>query len=218
MNPTDAQPRPGVPAPNRLRRGVKLAALAALALSLVAILGVAGLLAASLPRRDGTLTLAGLGAELTIERDALGVVTVSAKDRRDVAFATGYVHAQDRYFQMDLARRYAAGELSELFGAPALASDRRARVHRFRDVARRSVARLSRQDQALLDAYTGGVNAGLDDLKARPFEYLLLRLKPAPWRAEDTALVILSMFMNLQDTGEHEAKLGLMHEELAPAL
>ena len=77
----------------------------------------------SLPPLDGKRAVAGPTGEVAIERDALGVVTIIGRSRTDVAFATGFAHAQDRFFQMDLGRRMAAGRLSELFGDAALDTD-----------------------------------------------------------------------------------------------
>lgn len=93
---------------------------------------------ASLPRLDGQAQLSGLAAGVTVSRDALGVPTIEASSRIDVARATGWIHAQDRFFQMDLLRRKAAGELAELFGPAALPLDREARMHGFRRLAGRS--------------------------------------------------------------------------------
>src|ERR1700748_2957984 len=110
---------------------------AALALALLLLLGLACLaLRGSLPRLDGSLAQAGLSAPVHISRDARGVPTIEAASRSDLAFATGFLHAQDRFFEMDLSRRLAAGELSELFGRVALGQDRQARLFRFRSVAR----------------------------------------------------------------------------------
>src|SRR5204863_8063532 len=129
--------------------------------------------------------------------------------------ATGFLHAQDRFFQMDLARRRAAGELAALVGARALALDHEIRIHRFRAEAQRAVAMVAAQDRVVLDAYTSGVNAGLEALASPPFEYLVLRQTPMAWRAEDTFLVVLSMFVTLQDTGgSYETTLGTMHDIL----
>src|SRR6185436_11056115 len=116
-------------------------------------------------------------------------------------------------------RRRAAGELAELFGAGAVDLDRRVRIHRFRPLARRVVAQASAEERALAEAYTEGVNAGLASLRAAPFEYVALRLDPVPWRAEDTVLVALAMFLTLQDEdGRVESNLGVMAELLPPAL
>jgi penicillin amidase len=198
-----------------MRRIALVALLVILGLPLAAV--VAGVLAlrGSLPALDGDLELPGLAAEARVERDALGVATVTARDRLDAARATGFLHAQERFFQMDLARRRAAGELAELVGIRALPVDRDTRVHRFRAVAERARDLLATSDHALLDAYTEGVNAGLEALDAAPFEYLILRQTPAPWRQEDTLLVVLSMFLTLQDDdASHEATLGTMRDVL----
>ena len=132
----------------------------------------------------------GLAGPASIERDAGGVVTVRARRRTDAATATGFVHAQDRFFQMDLLRRSAAGELSALVGGAAVEIDSARRLHRLRSVARRVVELVPDHERELLDAYARGVNAGLDALAVRPPEYLLLRARPARWRPEDTVLAI----------------------------
>jgi penicillin amidase len=202
-----------------MRRHVRRALLAGLALLTLA--AVAGFvwgrreLRASLPQIDGQIRLAGLSAPVIVTRDALGIPTVVGATREDVARATGFLHAQDRFFQMDLARRRAAGELSELVGARALPVDRQIRIHRLRDEARRALALLSRRDRSILDAYTAGVNAGLHSLGARPFEYHILMHAPEDWRPEDSLLVVLSMFITLQDwEGSYESTLATMYEVL----
>ena len=172
-------------------------------------------LRASLPQLDATRQVAGLSAPVRITRDALGVPMIRGRSRVDVARATGFLHGQERFFQMDLARRRAAGELSALVGIRALAVDREIRVHRFRAEAQRAAAALPPEDRALLDAYTAGVNAGLTSLGGSPFEYLLLRQTPQPWLAEDSLLVVLSMFITLQDPqGLYESTLGTMRDVL----
>jgi penicillin amidase len=120
---------------------------------------------------------------------------------------------------MDLARRRAAGELSALVGPRALALDREIRIHRFRAEAQRAVSLMQPAGRAMVDAYAEGVNAGLRALAAPPFEYLVLRQDPAPWRADDTLLVVLSMFVTLQDTdGSYEAALATMADVLPPEM
>src|SRR4051812_42749983 len=94
----------------------------------------------SLPQLDGKIAIAGIGSPLTIERDVDGLVTITASNRTDLAFATGYAHGQDRLFQMDLLRRVASGELSELIGKDFVTMDRRLRRHNFRSVAKQVVA------------------------------------------------------------------------------
>src|SRR4029078_276793 len=114
----------------------------------------------SLPRIDGSLPAPGLAQAATVARDAAGRPVITARSRADLAFATGYAHAQDRFFQMDLARRLAAGELSELFGPVALKQDTRARRFAFRAVARRVIESAPPEERALIEAYARGVNAG----------------------------------------------------------
>jgi len=173
----------------------------------------------SLPQLDGRRQLPGLTAAVRITRDALGIPTVHAFNRFDAARATGFLHAQDRFFQMDLARRRAAGELSALVGARALPLDRDIRIHRFRAEAQRAVGLLAAADRELLDAYAAGANAGLQALEAPPFEYLVLRQTPAAWKPEDSLLVVLSMFVTLQDDdGSYEATLGTMQQRLPAAM
>jgi penicillin amidase len=190
-------------------------------LALVVVVALAGAmwarseLRASLPRLDGRLELKGLSAPVEISRDRLGVPTIRGGNREDVARATGFVHAQDRFFQMDLARRRAAGELAALVGPRALEADRDIRIHRFRIEAQQALAQLGPRDRAIVDAYTEGVNAGLRALDTPPFEYAVLRQEPESWRAEDSLLVVLSMFIILQDSdGSYESTLGTMHDVL----
>jgi penicillin G amidase len=181
-----------------VRRRWLLALGVAGTLVVVAALAIVLLFRASLPRLDGRETLAGISAPVIIERDALGVPTLTAASRDDLAFATGFVHAQDRFFQMDLARRLAAGELAELVGSAAVPLDRSARLYRFRSVARQVLASAPAEQRALLVAYTRGVNSGLRHLASRPWEYWLLGAPPAAWREEDSLLVAYAMWWDLQ--------------------
>ena len=181
---------------------VRLLASVLSLLLLVAFLAAGGfwwLMRRSLPLLDGEAALPGLAATVTIERDTLGVPTIRGATRADVARALGYLHAGDRFFQMDLLRRRSAGELSELFGKTAVPLDREMRVHGLRPLARRALALLPPGQRALVDAYTAGVNAGLAALRARPFEYYVLRVRPQPWLAEDSLLVGYTMVLDLQD-------------------
>ncbi len=158
------------------------------------------LVRASLPALDGEIEVAGLEGGATIARDDAGIPVITAGSREDLAYATGFAHGQDRYFQMDLIRRRAAGELSELFGEVAVDADRGLRWHRFRSVAREVLAAQDEADQRVIERYAQGVNAGLASLGARPFEYFVLRKSPEPWLPEDTVLVVHAMFMTLNDS------------------
>ena len=170
-------------------------------LLLVAVLATSAtlLVRASLPALDGELTFAGLDAPVNVARDASGIPTITAESREDLAFATGFVHAQDRFFQMDLARRKAAGELAALVGPAALRLDRQSRLHRLRSRARVVIERMAAAERSILDAYVAGVNSGLQSLGARPFEYFVLRSAPTPWHGEDSLLVGYAMFIELND-------------------
>lgn len=170
---------------------------------------------ASLPPLDGTKPLAGLAGPVKVERDALGVPTITGATRADVARATGYLHAQDRFFQMDLLRRSGAGELAELFGPAAVPFDRAHRLHGFRRIAGEALALCAPEKRAVLAAYTEGVNAGLAALGHPPWEYAVLRTDPQPWRAEDSLLVIYAMWFDLQEsTGRLEFSLGALRDTL----
>jgi len=163
----------------------------------------------ALPVLEGKRTLLGLSDTAVVERDKQGIVTIKAKKRNDIAVATGFIHAQERFFQMDLLRRNSAGELASLFGEKALPHDKEIRRHRFRERARVIVSQLPAKDLALLKAYTRGVNQGISNLKSPPFEYLLLQHEPVSWQEEDTILTVLSMYMDLQyAAGDRERTLG----------
>ncbi len=184
----------------RLRRVLRNAAGAVL--GVLAATGLAGfvLLRGSLPTLEGQRPLAGLKNQVIVERDQNGVATIRGTDRLDVARATGFVHGQERFFQMDLMRRRAAGELSEIIGPATISVDEDVRVHQFRGVAGKVVARLDSRERALVDAYVAGVNAGLHALRVRPYEYVLLNARPAPWTPEDSVLCVLSMFLTLHES------------------
>lgn len=153
----------------------------------------------SLPEYDGTVQVDGLAAPVTVERDALGTATLRAESRADLVWALGYIHAQERFFEMDLMRRRAAGELAELFGPGALPADREARRHRMRARASALLETLPPKDRKLLDTYRDGINSGLTALSASPFPYLLTRTQPVKWRTEDSLLVIKAMYFTLND-------------------
>ena len=177
------------------------------------------LLRGSLAQLDGQMALAGLSAPVTIQRDANGTVTIDAQSESDAMRALGYVHAQERYFEMDLMRRSAAGELSALVGQLALDVDKQHRLHRLRAAVEQDLPAIAGHKRAQLDAYVEGVNAGLAALRVRPWPYLLLRQSPQPWRAEDSPLVGMAMYFDLQD-GQNASELALwrMRPHLPPAL
>ncbi|RRN80568.1 penicillin acylase family protein [Pseudoxanthomonas sp. SGD-10] len=186
-----------------------LRAACALPLVLLALAAAAWLLLrGSLPRLEGSMALPGLAAPATVQRDALGIVTIDAASAGDAARALGYVHAQERFFEMDLLRRAAAGELAGLFGPRALDTDRRRRIHRLRARVEARLDAFAGTRMSQLQAYTEGVNAGLEALPVRPWPYLLLRQPPRPWQPADTALAGYAMYFDLQDA-ENRRELAL---------
>lgn len=163
-------------------------------------LGALALLALALPPLDGEIVSTDIAAPAAIRRDAFGVASIHAASRPDAAWALGYAHAQDRYFQMDLLRRAAAGEMSELFGESRLESDIAQRRWQLRELAHRQLAVARPEQAAIVRSYARGVNAGLADLRIKPFEYLVIGARPQPWREEDSLLVIHAMFLMLADS------------------
>ena len=203
----------------RPRRIAGYTALAIVTLAVLAGVAVYFTLRASLPQLDGDVAAPMLQGAATIARDERGTPTIRAASRRDLAFATGYAHGQDRFFQMDLMRRAAAGELAELLGKPVLELDEKYRIHGFRLVAKAIVDDSTAVDRELLDAYAAGVNFALTSASARPWEYTLLRSQPVPWRVEDSVLVAFSMYLNLNDSsGTEERARAHLRETLPRAL
>ena len=204
-------------AQRRISRVWRDIALAFSSLLLLAILGIWLLVRASLPQIEGEIS--GLGVTARIERDSLGTPTIQAASRKELAFATGFAHAQDRFFQMDLLRRAAAGEMAELLGPGVVDRDREFRVHGFRHVAQQVMAQLRDTDRALLESYAEGVNAGLNRLTARPWEYLILGAAPRAWTMEDSLLCGFAMYLTLNDpTGRSELARARLQESLPPAV
>ena len=210
------------PRSSRLRWAArKLVVLFAIlaALALLAAMMAWFSLRSSLAKLDGQVRAVGLSATVAVERDALGTPTVTASNRLDLARATGFLQAQDRFFQMDLLRRRAGGELAELFGPALIGDDRAIRRHRLRAAAKSTWEASDVAARALLAAYSEGVNAGLAALRVRPPEYLLLRQRPRPWQPEDCLLVIHSMGLGLSDQeGSSEVDLALARQTLPPAV
>ncbi len=164
---------------------------------------VAGFLAmrGSLPTLDGDIKLTALSAPVSVTRDAQGTVAITAKAPLDAARALGYVHGQERFFEMDLTRRSAAGELSALLGAATLPMDKDKRRHRMRARMERQLASTSPEEHSWLTAYADGVNQGVAALSVRPWQYLLLRTQPEAWREVDSLLVVSEMYFMLQAGG-----------------
>ena len=152
----------------------------------------------SLPKLSGEFRSGHLFESVTIERDRLGTAVIHGQNRRDVAYALGFAHGQDRFFQMDLLRRNSAGELAEIFGEKALNLDKSRRFHQLRKRAENTVAKMEPKQKLLLQAYANGVNAAVAEQSVRSFEYLLTGASPQTWQPADSLLVIYSMYLDLQ--------------------
>lgn len=170
----------------------------------------------SLPRKSGTAPVEGLSRDVRIARDSRAIPTIAAETLDDVFRAQGYLAAQDRFFQMDLMRRNAAGRLAELVGGAIIQRDREMRVLRLQAAADRAVEALPPEHRRWLDSYAQGVNAGLTELEARPPEYFALWSQPEPWRARDTILVLFTMYEQLELDWRSERMVGVMRDTLPP--
>jgi penicillin amidase len=159
---------------------------------------VYGVLTLSLPTLDGKGRSDAVTQPVKVARDTLGQAVITAATRHDAAYGLGYAHGQDRFFQMDLLRRNAAGELSELFGKAALALDKKMRFHQLRKRSQAILKTLPEADKQLLKSYAQGVNEGLAQVGYPSFEYLLTGAEQHPWQSEDSLLVIFSMYLDLQ--------------------
>src|SRR5579875_697154 len=163
-------------------------------------------LRSSLPIVDGRLAVPGLSAEVRITRDNHGIPTINASNDRDAAFALGFLHAQDRLFQMDLMRHFGAGRLAEWFGAAALPIDRFTRTLGLYRAAVAQYPGLSSEVRAVLDAYAAGVNAWIATHRgALPPEYAVLRTGIEPWRPADT--LVWGKLMDLELTANFRGEL-----------
>ena len=163
-------------------------------------------LRSSLPQVEGRIAVKGLKGEVTIARDSDGVPLITASDDEDAAFGLGFVHAQDRLFQMEAMRRTGAGRLSEIFGAQTVAIDRQMRVLGLYRLAEAQVPLLSEPVRRGLDAYAAGVNAFLASRSgALPPEFLLLRCDPEPWRPADS--LVWGKLMDLELAGNYRGEL-----------
>jgi penicillin amidase len=146
-------------------------------------------LRAAVPVLAGPLSLKGLERAVEVYRDGLGIPHIRAQTVHDAFFAQGFVHAQDRLWQMDYDRRRAYGRLAEVLGAGALPHDRLLRRLRLEASARADYGALRAEARAMLEAYAAGVNAFLHTARRLPIEYRLLDAAPDPWRPWDACAI-----------------------------
>jgi penicillin amidase len=171
----------------------------------------------SFPQLEGSVAVEGLGHDVQVQRDVLGIPTISARDTDDLFFAQGYVHAQDRFWEMDFRRHVTSGRLSELFGESQLPTDRFLRALGWREVAAQEVEALEPTVASYYDAYAAGVNAYLADHTGADasFEYAVLGLQNAdyeiePWTPEDSVAWLKAMAWDLRTNIEDETERAMI--------
>ena len=170
-----------------------------LILLIVGVVAYAYIIArAALPQLDGNLSVRGLSAPVKVTRDGHGVPSIEAATLEDLFLAQGYVTAQDRLWQMDVMRRFGAGELSEILGEDTLKIDREHRILGLRAAAKKSLGTASPRDRSYFDAYARGVNTFIEDhRKSLPIEFHILKYQPKPWQAEDSIVIANQMVKDL---------------------
>jgi penicillin amidase len=205
-------------------------ALARLLVAAAVLAGAAGglayyLAARSLPRYDGEYATSGVSAPAEIVRDAYAVPHIFAASDTDAFFALGWVHAEDRLWQMEIGRRTAQGRLAELLGPDALPVDRTMRALDLDGYAKQTAERLPASTRMLLDAYADGVNARIRLVSDRalgrgaPEFFLVGAAGLAPWTAADSLAMIKLMALRLSDAAAREARrarlmVGLTAEQI----
>ena len=168
------------------------------------------------PQVDGSASLPGLEADVTVVRDASGIPQIYADTTADLMRAQGYVHAQERFYEMDVRRHATAGRLAEMFGKPGLESDEFVRTMDWRGIAEQELALIKPETRAALEAYADGVNAYLEDRDPSDISvaYTILNAgglgyRPEPWTAVDSLAWLKAMAWDLR---------GNMDEEIGRAL
>src|ERR1700746_1516401 len=201
----------------RLRLGLVLAVVLILAGASAYLYSVAR---SALPQLDGTISASGLAAPVDVIRNPHGIPTIEAKSFEDIFFAQGYVTAQDRLWQMDIMRRFAAGDMAEIAGPGLLRLDREQRILGLRHAAEKAVAALSPRDRSYFEAYARGVNSFIDSHRDHlPIEFRLLGYKPRRWVAEDSMVIGARLIQDLKhgtyvSALEREKILGKLGPEL----
>jgi penicillin amidase len=178
-------------------------------LPIVAVLGSGAYLyqrgRASLPQIDGSLTLRGLSAPVEVLRDPQGVPHLFGSTPEDLARAAGFIHAQDRLFQMEILRRLGSGRLAELLGESVVTLDRTVRLYGLGLAARVELDRADSEVRSLLTAYAEGVNSYVETHRNRlPPEFQILGVTPEPWEPTDSLAIVKWMAYLLSENASVE--------------
>lgn len=185
----------------------------ALVLVIVLALGAGGgylWLRRSLPQTSGEIRVSGISGPVTIVRDSDGVAHITGATETDVAFGLGFVHAQERLWQMEVQRRIGHGRLSEIFGATTLNTDRFLRTLGVTRAAHSAYERLDADTVAMLEAYAAGVNAFLATNPVLPPEFLILGVQPEPWQPIDSLVWAKMMAWDLGGNWNDEMMRSLL--------
>jgi penicillin G amidase len=156
-----------------------------------------------LPKLQGQVKISGLQSEVDIYRDNLGIPYIFAQNQTDLFFTQGFVHAQDRLWQLEFNRRFVSGRMSEIIGNATVPLDRWLRTLRMYDTATKEVPMIKGNSLKLLEAYAAGINYFISHFKL-PIEFLLLRYKPEPWQIADTLAWVKMMSWSLSVNWESE--------------
>lgn len=190
--------------------------LAAFGLSVSAAFALRRWLRRPLPKTAGTLVLKGLHAPVEVIRDRWAIPHLYAENAGDLFFAQGFVHAQDRLWQMEFQRRLGHGRLAEVVGPRGLDADRFTRILGFSRAAQASLAALDDETYALAEAYAAGVNAFLESTSRLPVEFSLLRYRPEPWTVADSVVWGIVLAWGLSGNWEAELMRASLLDRLGP--
>lgn len=178
----------------------------------------------SFPQLSGEVALSGLDDEVTVQRDVLGIPTITADSAHDLFYAQGFVHAQDRFWEMDFRRHVTSGRLSELFGESQLETDMFLRTLGWREIAEQEVDALSETERAYYEAYADGVNSFLaeNDGADASFEYAVLGLQNPdyeiePWTPADSVAWLKAMAWDLRSNIEDETERAVIAPDFTQA-
>ena len=216
--------------PARRRIGTRIGRIAFVVTAAIIVVAVAAAffvtwtIQRSFPQTEGTMRLDGLGSDVTVQRDVAGVPTITADTTDDLFFAQGFVHAQDRFFEMDFRRHVTAGRVAEMFGASQAGTDAFLRTLGWRTVAEAEVEAMDDTTLGYYEAYAAGVNAYLSSRSGAELslEYAVLGVQnpdyaPEPWEPADSVAWLKAMAWDLRGNIEDESERALLASQLADA-
>jgi penicillin amidase len=222
---TDSQTPAALSRPSLAVRIGRIAFLVVAAIVVVAVAAVLFLswtVQRSFPQTSGTLALDGVTSEVTVQRDDSGIPTITAESTHDLFFAEGFVHAQDRFFEMDFRRHVTSGRVAELFGESQVGTDAFLRTLGWRQVAEAEVEAMDDTTRGYYESYADGVNAYLasHDGADISLEYAVLGIQnpdyaPEPWTPADSVAWLKAMAWDLRTNVEDETERALLAAELA---